>query len=301
MNILDYLKEGSKIYIKKSHRGRFNQYCNGKVTNECIARGKRSPSAKIRKMATFAANSRRWSHEEGGIIKAATGTELPFIGLRRQINPAAASESEKEYQEKVKKFLSETELEVPKLNIPEEQRVETKQTTTPAEKTDWTAGYRIGEGTSSTTPTVQTTVATAKPDMSKVRSDRNNNPLNIRFTNIAWQGKKTEGKSDNDFEEFESRDYGWRAAYKNIETKMKRGLNTITKLVSEWAPPNENNTNGYIQFVAQKTGIDPNAVITQADLPKIGAAMAAVESGRRNNIDWDDALRGFKFYLGQPL
>lgn len=301
MNILDYLKEGSKIYIKKSHRGRFTQYCNGKVTNECIARGKRSPSAKIRKMATFAANSRRWSHEEGGVIKAATGTELPFIGLHRQINPAAASESEKEYQEKVKKFLSETELEVPELNIPEEQRVETKQITAPAEKTDWTAGYRIGEGTSSTTPTIQTTIATAKPDMSKVRSDRNNNPLNIRFTNIAWQGKKTEGKSDNDFEEFESRDYGWRAAYKNIETKMKRGLNTITKLVSEWAPPNENNTNGYIQFVAQKTGIDPNAVITQADLPKIGAAMAAVESGRRNNIDWDDALRGFKFYLGQPL
>ena len=62
MNILDYLKEGSKIYIKKSHRGRFTQYCNGKVTNECIARGKRSPSAKIRKMATFAANSRKWNH-----------------------------------------------------------------------------------------------------------------------------------------------------------------------------------------------------------------------------------------------
>lgn len=246
-------------------------------------------------------NARKWKHEEGGVIKAATGTELPFIGLHRQINPAAASESEKEYQEKVKKFLSETEFEIPELNIPEEQHVETKYTTTPAEKTDWTAGYRIGKGTSSTTPTVQTTIATAKPDMSKVRSDRNNNPLNIRFTNIAWQGKKTEGKSDNDFEEFESRDYGWRAAYKNIETKMKRGLNTITKLVSEWAPPNENNTNGYIQFVAQKTGIDPNAVITQADLPKIGAAMAAVESGRRNNIDWDDALRGFKFYLGQPL
>lgn len=298
-NYIDYLKEGYKIHIKKSHRGRFIQYCNGKVTNECIARGKRSPSAKVRKMATFAANSRRWSHEEGGVIKAATGTELPFIGLLRQINPAAASESEKEYQEKVKKFLAETEFEVSALNIPEEQQVETKQTTTPAEKTDWTAVYRIGEGTSSTTPTVQTTVATAKPDMSKVRSDRNNNPLNIRFTNIAWQGKKTEGKSDNDFEEFESRDYGWRAAYKNIETKMKRGLNTITKLVSEWAPPSENNTNGYIQFVASKTGIDPNATITQADLPKIGAAMAAVESGRRDNIDWDDALRGFKFYLGQ--
>ena len=57
--------------------------------------------------------------------------------------------------------------------------------------TDWTMQYRAtgGNETPTTSPqqtTTQTSVVTVKPDMSKVRSDRNNNPLNIRFTNIAW-------------------------------------------------------------------------------------------------------------------
>jgi len=82
MNILDYLKEGSGIHIKKKNRGKFTDYCGGKVTSECIARGKNSPSATIRKRATFAANARKWKHEDGGIIKAEMGTNL-YIGTGR--------------------------------------------------------------------------------------------------------------------------------------------------------------------------------------------------------------------------
>ena len=59
-------KKGNKIYIKPSKRGSFTSYCGGKVTNECIQKGKNSPSAAIRKKATFAANARKWKHEEGG-------------------------------------------------------------------------------------------------------------------------------------------------------------------------------------------------------------------------------------------
>jgi hypothetical protein len=36
MNILEFLKNGSGIYIKPKNRGSFRRYCNGKVTNECI-------------------------------------------------------------------------------------------------------------------------------------------------------------------------------------------------------------------------------------------------------------------------
>jgi len=298
MNYIEYLKEGSGIHIKKSHRGRFTSYCNGKVTSECIARGKRSPSAKVRKMATFAANSRRWSHKDGGIIKAANGTNL-FLNTGRTVNKND-NLTEEQYKTLVEEISNTGNQENLELATPEKEKQQEKSVIMKDDNQPWTAAYRIGEGTSFSTP-VQDTIETVKPDMSKVRSDRNNNPLNIRFTNIEWEGKKTSNKTDNDFEEFESRDYGWRAAYKNIDTKMKRGSNTLTKLISEWAPPSENNTSGYIQYVSSKTGIDPNAIITQADLPKIGAAMAAVESGRRDNIDWDDALRGFKFYLGQPV
>ena len=43
-------------------RGRFTEYCGGKVTQECIRKGKNSPDPKIRKQAVFAENSRKWKH-----------------------------------------------------------------------------------------------------------------------------------------------------------------------------------------------------------------------------------------------
>lgn len=68
--LASFLKKGSKIHIKKSQRGSFTSYCGGKVTNECIQRGKNSPDPKIRKKATFAANARTWKHDEGGTISS---------------------------------------------------------------------------------------------------------------------------------------------------------------------------------------------------------------------------------------
>ena len=55
------LKNGGKpkIHIKESQKGSFTRYCNGKVTNECIQRGKNSPDPKIRRKAVFAQNTRR--------------------------------------------------------------------------------------------------------------------------------------------------------------------------------------------------------------------------------------------------
>ena len=61
MNNLDQipiLKKGG-IHIKKKNRGKFTEYCGGKVTQECIARGKKSSDPKIRKRATFADNARK--------------------------------------------------------------------------------------------------------------------------------------------------------------------------------------------------------------------------------------------------
>ena len=60
----------SGIHIKKANRGKFTDYCGGKVTSACIAKGKRSPNPAIRKRATFAANARRWKHQCGGKIVA---------------------------------------------------------------------------------------------------------------------------------------------------------------------------------------------------------------------------------------
>lgn len=62
------LSAKSGIHIKKANRGKFTDYCGGKVTSECIARGKASSNPAIRKRATFAANARKWKHQNGGKI-----------------------------------------------------------------------------------------------------------------------------------------------------------------------------------------------------------------------------------------
>lgn len=61
---IPFNKKGNKIHIKKENEGKFTDYCNGKVTEECIQKGKNSPDSKIRKMATFAANARKWNHNK---------------------------------------------------------------------------------------------------------------------------------------------------------------------------------------------------------------------------------------------
>lgn len=62
------MKKGGPIHIKKQNQGKFSEYCGGKVTQECITRGKNSPNPKIRKQATFADNARKWKHYNGGKI-----------------------------------------------------------------------------------------------------------------------------------------------------------------------------------------------------------------------------------------
>lgn len=69
VDAIEAFKKGNKIHIKKENRGKFTDYCGGKVTSECIQRGKNSLDPKIRKRATFAANARKWKHQSGGILE----------------------------------------------------------------------------------------------------------------------------------------------------------------------------------------------------------------------------------------
>ena len=76
--MLEFLKNGSGIHIKEENKGKFTSYCGGKVTNECIQKGKNSSNPAIRKRATFADNARHFKHRLGGSIVEA-------FKLRRQI------------------------------------------------------------------------------------------------------------------------------------------------------------------------------------------------------------------------
>ena len=69
VDAIEAFKKGNKIHIKKENRGKFTDYCGGKVTSECIQRGKNGSDPKIRRRATFAANVRTWKHQSGGILE----------------------------------------------------------------------------------------------------------------------------------------------------------------------------------------------------------------------------------------
>jgi hypothetical protein len=72
-------KRRKKIRIKPSKRGTFTAWCKrqgyGGVTSACIAAGKRSKSAAIRKKATFAGNARKW--KKGGKRKKRSTSHNP--------------------------------------------------------------------------------------------------------------------------------------------------------------------------------------------------------------------------------
>ena len=50
-----------KIEIKESNKGKFTEYCGGKVTNKCIEKGLDSQNETTRKRAQFAKNAKSWN------------------------------------------------------------------------------------------------------------------------------------------------------------------------------------------------------------------------------------------------
>lgn len=85
-------------------------------------------------------------------------------------------------------------------------------------------------------------------DVKPTRGWRNNNPLNIRYdSKNRWRGKVlARNRKDELFEEFDDVYYGFRAAcLLLLKYYYVYELNTPMKIVSRWAPPNENDSKLY--------------------------------------------------------
>ena len=121
----------------------------------------------------------------------------------------------------------------------------------------------------------------------EIRGIRNNNPLNIIKGN-NWQGERNP-QTDKVFEEFKSMEYGIRAGFIIMRNNMRESLpkyrqcNTIRKLITRWAPPSENATDKYIEFVCKKSGLLPDEEIRYREKSKMCAicdAMIRMECGK---------------------
>lgn len=119
-----------------------------------------------------------------------------------------------------------------------------------------------------------------------MRGINNNNPGNIRNSNIKYQGEII--STDKDFKQFESMEYGYRAMFMLLYTyQIKHGLNTIREIINRYAPSIENNTESYIDFVSKQSGIGPDTPLNvkQDTIIEVVMAMSWMENGVKANRD----------------
>ena len=115
------------------------------------------------------------------------------------------------------------------------------------------------------------------------RGIRNNNPGNINFVNQP--GAKMEPKSASvpvpRFAAWPTMDQGVIALAYQIKLYFGRRINTPAKIISQWAPPTENNTKSYIASVSQQIGAKPDQQLTcdVATVSKLVMAISIYECG----------------------
>jgi hypothetical protein len=114
------------------------------------------------------------------------------------------------------------------------------------------------------------------------RGIRNNNPGNLIISRIPWKGKvPVKENSDKKFEQFYKMVFGIRAMIMDIKNDIvKKELDTIQKLISVYAPPNENDTISYIKSVSEQTGINKDdTIIVERDIFPLVKAISFHENG----------------------
>lgn len=110
-----------------------------------------------------------------------------------------------------------------------------------------------------------------------------NNPLNVKRTNTPWQGKSAV-QNHPVFEQFDSAYYGIRTGARILLTYYRiHKLDTLAEIIHRWAPPDDDNdTGGYVDFVAGKLDVKPDTSLNLEDedvLTPLVKAMMQMEVG----------------------
>ena len=131
----------------------------------------------------------------------------------------------------------------------------------------------------------------------QARGIKNNNPLNIRYSESNnWVGRRVGEKQDMEFEEFELLKWGFRAAFILIHNYMTlKKATTIESIITRWAPPTDfNDTYNYIRIVSEYVGKRPTEDIFFDDgviMTGIVTAMAKMEVGVSYPLS--EVMRGY--------
>ena len=114
-----------------------------------------------------------------------------------------------------------------------------------------------------------------------------NNPYNIRDYDQNWDGQSGATRGFVDFVDEAS---GVRAADKLLENYQSlHGITTVREAIARFAPPNENVTEEYIQFVANKTGFTPDQPIDLSDSKTRDSLLGAIGT-LESNYAYDENI-----------
>lgn len=131
---------------------------------------------------------------------------------------------------------------------------------------------------------IQSDIPGAEPEQhaqATKRGERNNNPGNLNFAGQAGASLERPGGR---FARFETAFDGLRALARQLMLYAGRGINSVEKIISTWAPASDNNnTTAYIRAVSQRLEVDPRAALNMSDPQTMSALMSSIiqhENGR---------------------
>ena len=104
------------------------------------------------------------------------------------------------------------------------------------------------------------------PPSEQTLGQRINNPFNVRSSKSNdWQGSDASLR-EGGYEGFINPDYGIRAADRVLENYGKNSnIETLRGALNRYAPSSENPTESYVDYISDKTGIDPDEKIDLSD------------------------------------
>lgn len=105
-----------------------------------------------------------------------------------------------------------------------------------------------------------------------------NNPFNIRHNaGNHWLGQSVNLESHG-FCNFDSLDFGIRAACMLImRSYRKKGVLSVDEIIHRFAPPSENRTDKYVQYVCNFMGVMPFSIPKPSEFVSLLLAMSRYE------------------------
>ena len=100
-----------------------------------------------------------------------------------------------------------------------------------------------------------------------------NNPGNIE-SGQGYAGETGDVYSDR-FSIFGTPQMGVRSIFRDVGTKTKRHKGDLKKIINQYAPPNENDTDNYYNFVKEEIGTD---IVTEENIPNVVRAIIMMEN-----------------------